>query len=300
MIAITGATGHTGRPAVEALLAKGEKVRVIGRDAKTLEPFVGKGAEAFVGNAEDTASMTAAFHGATAVFLVIPQALQIEDYRAYQERISDAYAAAIEKTRVPYVVALSSVGAQHAEKTGPIVGLHNMEQKLNRISGINVLYLRPAYFMENLFMTAEPIRTMGVFPGAAPPDAPLPWIAARDIGRYAATRLQARDFSGIATQELLGPRDITMQEAASIVGRSIGKPALSYTQVPFSMLELALGQMGLPKRSAGLLIELWKAGNAGLVAPQETRSASNTTPTTLDQFVADTFAPAYLSKTAGA
>ena len=36
MIVITGATGRTGRPAAEALLAKGEKVRVIGRDAKKL------------------------------------------------------------------------------------------------------------------------------------------------------------------------------------------------------------------------------------------------------------------------
>ena len=38
MIVITGATGNTGKPAAEALLAKGEKIRVIGRDAKKLEP----------------------------------------------------------------------------------------------------------------------------------------------------------------------------------------------------------------------------------------------------------------------
>lgn len=39
MIVVTGATGHTGKPAVEALLARGETVRVIGRDAKKLESF---------------------------------------------------------------------------------------------------------------------------------------------------------------------------------------------------------------------------------------------------------------------
>ena len=38
MIVIVGATGHTGRPAAEALLAKGEKIRAVGRDAKKLEP----------------------------------------------------------------------------------------------------------------------------------------------------------------------------------------------------------------------------------------------------------------------
>ena len=37
MIVVTGATGRTGRPATEALLAKGEKVRLVGRDAKKLD-----------------------------------------------------------------------------------------------------------------------------------------------------------------------------------------------------------------------------------------------------------------------
>jgi uncharacterized protein YbjT (DUF2867 family) len=64
MIAITGATGNTGRIAVEALLAGGEKVRAIGRDAKKLAPLAQKGAEAFVGKAEDPAQMSKAFESA--------------------------------------------------------------------------------------------------------------------------------------------------------------------------------------------------------------------------------------------
>jgi uncharacterized protein YbjT (DUF2867 family) len=123
VIVITGATGKTGRPTAEALLAGGEKVRVIGRDAKRLEPLVQKGAEAFVGNAQDAASMTKAFEGATAVYLMLPEDISQQDMRAHQERVSDSYGAAVANARVPYAVALSSIGAQHAEKTGPIVGL---------------------------------------------------------------------------------------------------------------------------------------------------------------------------------
>jgi uncharacterized protein YbjT (DUF2867 family) len=296
MIVITCATGNTGRPAAEALLAKGEKVRVIGRTASSLESFGQKGAEVFIGDVENAASMSDAFREADSVFLVIPQVLDREDYRDYQERVSDSYAAAVEKSGVRHVVALSGIGAQHSGKIGVATGLHNMEQKLNRTPGVNVLHLRPGYFMENLLMTADPIRTMGIFPGAFTHDAPLPWIAAQDIGRYAAARLQARDFSGSSTQELLGPRDITMREIASIIGKSIGLPRLGYTQVPYSMLEMALGQTGMPKSSAALLIELWKAAEAGLVVPQESRSAANTTPTSMEQFVANVFAPAYLAK----
>lgn len=295
MIVITGATGNTGRPATEALLDRGEKVRVIGRDAAKLEPLAKRGAEAFVGDVTDPASMTRAFQDASAIYLVIPQA-HVDDPRAYQESVSDSYAAALAAAKVPHVVTLSSVGAQQAEKTGPIVGLHNMEEKLNKISGLNVLHLRPSQFMENLLMNIAPLRMLGSLPGAAPGDKAQPWIATKDIGTYAAKRLAARDFSGVSVQEISGPRDVSWKELASIVGKAIGKPGLGYMQVPFMMLEPAFAQMGLPKKMAALMVELLKAMNAGLLDPQQPRTAANTTPTTMEQFVADVFVPEYNGK----
>src|SRR5215469_17138942 len=122
----------------------------------------------------------------------------------------------------------------------------------------------------------------------------MPWIATKDIGAYAANRLAARDFSGASTQELHGQRNISMNEAASIVGKAIGKTDVSYVQVPSPALETALLKMGLPKKTAELIIEMWEGANAGLIAPQEARSARNTTPTTLESFVTGAFAPAYL------
>jgi len=193
MIVVTGATGRTGGAAAKALLAAGQKVRVVGRDAKKLEAFVQKGAEAFVGNVEDSSSMTEAFTGADAVYLVVPEDSSQEDLRAHQEKTSDSFAAAVAAAHVPYVVALSSIGAQQAEGTGPIVGLHNLEQKLNRVSGLNVLHLRAAYFMENLIISIPPLRSMHMLPGGLKGDVPMPWIATKDIGTYAAKRLAARD-----------------------------------------------------------------------------------------------------------
>jgi uncharacterized protein YbjT (DUF2867 family) len=299
MIVIAGATGNTGRVAVEALLASGAKVRAIGRAAKKLEPLTQKGAEAFVGNAEDAAQMSKAFEGATAVYLLIPQSAD-EDYRAYQDSVSDAYLKAITSARVPYAVTLSSLGAQHPEKTGPIVGTYHLEQKMNSVPGLHVLHLRPGPFMENLFMGMVPLRTMGFLPGGTDSDLPVPMIAAKDIGAYAAKRLHARDFSGSSVQELFGPRDVTMKEVAKIVGEAIGKPKLSYMHVPAMMLEPALVQTGMPKKTAKLLIEMWKAGDSGLLTPLEKRSAENTRPTTIESFVTEVFAPAYLAKGAGA
>jgi uncharacterized protein YbjT (DUF2867 family) len=300
MIVVTGATGNSGSVAVKALLASGEKVRAIGRDRHKLQPLIDQGAEVFVGNVDDAQAMTAAFQGAAAVYLLIPPDMQIENFRVYQDRVSDAYAAAIKASGVKYAVTLSSLGAQHPQGTGPIVGLYHLEQKLNAIPGLNVLHLRATGFMENLLRVIQPLRSMGALPGAAPPDSPRPYIAARDIGAYAAVRLAARDFSGSSIQELLGQRDYTMREAATIIGKAIGNPGLGYMQVPLVMLEGGLVQMGLPKSSAAMMIELFKAENSGLCDPQEPRSAKNTTPTTVESFAAEVFAPAYLGKTASA
>lgn len=301
MIVITGATGNTGSVAADSLLAKGEKVRVVGRDASKLERFTSKGAEPFVANAESADEMARAFEGADAAYLVVPsQGLHSDDVRNYQERISDAYASAAEKSGLKFAVVLSSIGAQHVEKTGLIVGLHNLEEKLNRISSLNALYLRPASFMENLLMSIDGIRMMNALPGPAPADVPSPMIATRDIGNYAASRLAARDFSGHSTQELLGPRDVTMRDCAGIIGRAIGKPNLAYVQMPLMLLESALKSMGLPKSSTALVIEMWKAGNDGLLNPQEQRSEKNTTPTTLEQFADEVFAPQFQRRAARA
>lgn len=295
MIAVTGASGRTGRRVTEVLLAKGKKVRAIGRDAKRLAPLVKLGAEPSVGTVEDVPHLTAAFQGAEAVYLVLPEDLSQQDFRAHQQRVSDCYISAITKAGVPFALTLSSLGAQHASGTGPIVGLHNLEQMLNGVEGLNVLDIRAAYFMENLFMSIAPLREMGTLPGGLRGDVPMPWIATKDIGTYAADRLAALDFSGSSVQELHGQRDISMNEAASIVGKAIGKPDLSYTQVPGPMLEAALVQMGLSEKNARLLLEMWDGANADMIRPLEERSARNTTPTSLESFVDEVFAPAFLA-----
>ncbi len=47
MYVILGASGHTGHIAAKNLLARGEKVRVVGRNAARLQPLAAEGAEVF-------------------------------------------------------------------------------------------------------------------------------------------------------------------------------------------------------------------------------------------------------------
>jgi uncharacterized protein YbjT (DUF2867 family) len=82
MYVVTGATGNTGRVVAETLLAKGKRVRVIGRSAQNLQSLVEKGAEAFVGSVADSSATLRAFQGAQAVYVMIPPSYTAQDFRA--------------------------------------------------------------------------------------------------------------------------------------------------------------------------------------------------------------------------
>src|SRR5467141_29330 len=293
MYVILGATGNTGSVISNSLLMKGEKVRVVGRDATRLQRFVRKGAEAFTANVSDAAALGKAFAGARAAYLMLPPSMTSQDYRADQERECDAIAKAVKESGLRYAVHLSSYGAHVPEGTGPIAGLHSSEQKLNAISGLNVLHLRAAYFMENNLAAIGMSQGMGMFGHAMLPDLKLPMIATRDIGDYAARRMLNLDFSGKQTRELLGERDLSMTEATAVIARGIGKPDLRYEQFPYDQVQQVLEHMGMPPKKAALYIEMYKAINTGILIPREPRSPQNTTPTSFEQFVQDVFAPAY-------
>jgi uncharacterized protein YbjT (DUF2867 family) len=280
MYAITGATGNTGSVIANHLFTRGQKVRAIGRDLNRLQPLVARGAEPFTAELTDAARLTKAFSGTQAVYAMIPPSMASEDYRAYQDRVAEAIATAIERSGVKFVVSLSSIGADKSDKTGPVVGLHHLEQRLDRIPGINVLHLRAGYFMENTLAQARIIPK-------------LPMIATRDIGVFAAEALSRLDFTGQRTRELLGQRDISMAEVTTIIGKAIGKPDLSYVQAGDEQLRPALIQMGMSRNIADLILELSAALNSGHVRALEPRSAVNTTPTSYEAFVTEEFLPLY-------
>src|SRR5580704_1112969 len=289
---ILGSSGNTGSVVADFLLSKGEKVRVVGRDAGRLQRFVDKGGEAFTADLSDAAAITKAFTGARAAYLLLPPVKS----REVQERESDAIAKAVKESGLRYAVHLSSYGAQVPENTGPLVGLHASEEKLNAISGLSALHLRAGYFMENNLAAIGMIYGMGLVGNALLPDVKLPMIATRDVGNYAAQRLLHLDFSGKQTRELLGERDLSMKEATAVIGRGIGKPDLRYQQFPYDQVQQVLTELGVPPKGAAMYIEMYKAINAGVLVPLEPRSKENTTPTSIEQFVQDVFVAAYRGK----
>src|SRR5512142_1119671 len=127
MYVVTGASGNTGSVIVNGLLAKGEEVRAVARDADHLKGLVERGAEAFVADLADSAALARALEGAKAAYLMIPPDIRNENVRAYQDHLTETIATAVEQAQLKYAVVLSSVGADKPERTGPVVGLHRLE-----------------------------------------------------------------------------------------------------------------------------------------------------------------------------
>jgi uncharacterized protein YbjT (DUF2867 family) len=293
MFVVLGASGHTGEVVARTLLSRGQQVRAVGRSAEHLQSLAQSGAEVFPADATNTIALTHALRGADAAFVLLPPNVSTNDVGAFQERVSDAISDAARAAGLKHVVALSSVGADKSSGTGPVVGLHHLEKKLSAIDGLNALFLRAGYFMENTLPQVGVVRSLGNVVGPIQPTLKLPMIATRDIGAAAADALLRRDFRGKQARELLGQRDLDYTEITKIIGNAIGKPALGYVQAPDQQLRPALEQMGMSANFVGLLLEMAAALNSGFMKALEPRSAQNTTPTSYETFVNEEFVPAY-------
>jgi uncharacterized protein YbjT (DUF2867 family) len=293
MFVVTGATGNTGSVVANHLLDQKKTVRVIGRSKERLQPLIDRGAEAFVGDLSDQTALTKAFTGAEGVYAMIPPSATSQDYRGEQRRAAGAIAGALQQAGTKHAVVLSSVGADKESGTGPVGGLHEFEEILNRIAGLNVVHLRAGYFMENTLGQAGAIHAMGKAAGPLRGDLKLPMIAARDIGSAAAELLAALNFNGKQTRELLGQRDLSMDEVTAIIRKAIEKPDLKYVQLPGEQMQPIFIQMGMSPNVASLILEMAKALNSGHMRALEPRSTQNTTPTSYEVFVKEELVPLY-------
>lgn len=294
MYLITGATGNTGSVVAKGLLQQGKKVRVVARSQEKLKELASLGAETFIGDLTSQSTANQAFTGVEAAYLMIPPALTDPDFRGYQQRLTDVYGSALEANNtVKHVVVLSSFGADKDAQTGPILGLHFLEERLKQIKPLNSLALRAGYFMENTLGQAAVIHQRGAVVGPLKPDLKIPLIASIDIGNAALNALLQLNFTGHQTHDLQGQRDLTYLEMTAIIGAAIGKPDLPYQLISSEQFAGFLEQMGSAQNVAALMAEMVDAQNVGHVRSLEPRSKSNTTPTSFEQFVAETFVPAY-------
>ncbi len=280
MFVVAGVSGHVGSVVAKSLLAQKQPVRVLVRDAAKGKEWSQAGAQVAVGSLDDEAAVARALEGARGFFTLLPPNYQATDFFATQRKTADAIAAAVKRSRVPHVVMLSSVGADLAAGTGPIKGLHYLEEKL-RATGVQLTAIRAGSFQENFHNALGAARQAGIFPNFAPSaDYPMPMIATRDIGALAAQSLLAPAAKSEIV-DLHGPA-YSNRQVAEKLGAALGKP-LKVVDIPASEHVQALTKAGFSKELAAVFAEMYAGFAGGGIGPRGDRLVQG--KTSLDETI---------------
>jgi uncharacterized protein YbjT (DUF2867 family) len=275
MIVITGATGHTGSVAAQTLLEAGKKVRVVVRDAAKAERLKTLGAEVFVADLGDMAAFGRAVRGAEGVFLLSPPDLTARDFIADRKRLTQRQVDVLAAEKVPHVVLLSSIGAQHPTGTGLILSVHHAEQQL-RASGLPSTFVRAGYFVENWAGVVPSVQRDGVLPAFMAPEQPIPMVSTIDIGK-AVARALLDGPRGVRVIELAGPVDVSPNDVAAAFSRLLKQP-VKVIQAPLEAVVPTFSSFGMSENIAGLFRDMYEGLARGKLAAEPGEHVRGKTP----------------------
>lgn len=289
---ITGSVGHISRPIIEGLVKAGKSVTVITSSKDRVAEIEKLGAKAAVGQVQDGAFVKSAFKGAEVVYTMIPPIWQTNNWRASMNEVARNYVAALEQNGIKHVVNLSSVGGHHGNGCGPVDGLYDFEQMLNKVSGLNVKHLRPSFFFYN-FMAQIPMIKQAGFMGANYGGSDkLYLVHTNDIAAAALEELLNLSFKGSSVRYIFGD-ERSGQEIAQVLGNAIGKP-LQWVVFTDEQQKQGMLQAGLPETHAQGYTDMGKALREGFMQEDARHNKPALSPTKLEHFAKE-FAAAFNS-----
>jgi uncharacterized protein YbjT (DUF2867 family) len=229
MYAVTGITGQVGGVVARLLLAAGQDVRAVVRDAAKGEVWAKQGCEVALADVNDQQALQHAFEGTEGVFVLLPPTFDPTPGFPEAHKTIDTLRAALAAAKPSKVVVLSTIGAQ-ATQPNLLNQLQILEQELGTLP-MPVAFLRAAWFIENAAWDVAPARDSGIVPSFLQPlDKPVPMVATADIGRVAAELLR-ESWTGRRIVELEGPQRISPDMIAASFARLLGRD-VSMTVVP--------------------------------------------------------------------
>lgn len=222
MFAITGITGKVGGALARTLLAAGQPVRAVVRDARRAQAWADQGCEIALAHMEDAAALAAAFQDTAGVFVLPPSEFDPAPGFPEARSVIEAVRQALERARPAKVVCLSTIGAQ-ARETNLLSQRTLMEEALRSLP-MPLAFLRPAWFMENAAWDVAAARDEGILRSFLQPlDRPVPMVATADVGRVAAELLQ-QSWQGVREVALEGPRRVAPNDIARAFAHLLGRP----------------------------------------------------------------------------
>jgi NAD(P)H dehydrogenase (quinone) len=260
MYAITGITGKVGGALARTLLAAGQPVRAIVRDARKGDEWAARGCELAVAAMQDATALTHAFTGATAVFILPPSEFDPEPGYPEAQTVIDSVVEALTVANPTRVLCLSTIGAD-AVHDNLLSQRTMMESALGEVP-LPLTILRPAWFIDNAAWDVASARDEGVIHSfLQPTDKAFPMVAAKDVGRAAADLIQ-ENWTGVRIVELEGPCRVSPKDLADAFASVIGKPVRA-VPVPRESWDELFRSQGM--RNPGPRIRMLDGFNGGWI-----------------------------------
>jgi uncharacterized protein YbjT (DUF2867 family) len=262
-ITVTGSLGHISKPLTETLVKAGHKVTVVSSNADRTEEIKALGATPAIGSVEDVAFLTDALTGADAVYAMIPPNFGATEWKNWIAGIGQNYADAITAAGVKKVVHLSSIGAHLEDGTGPVTGIHRVEEIYNKLDDVAVKHLRPGFFYINFYANVDMVKHANIIGSNFGADTNMVLVHPNDIAAAAAEELQG-DFTGKSVRYVASDEK-TAGEVAKALGTAIGKPELPW--IEFTDADNTAGAVGagLPEEIAANYTEMGASVRTGIM-----------------------------------
>lgn len=284
-IAVTTPNGNVGRHLTRMLVRAGVRPLLLMRKPDQLADELRGHVDVACADSWDREQVVASTRGVDAIYWVAPTSVS-EDPMADYARATETIVAAVKDNQIARVVFQSSVGAEKRHGAGEIDGLAGTEVALDQL-GIDVAHLRCGYFFTNLILQIEAIRA-GRIETVLPLDAPMAWVAPRDIAEVAAMVLLDRSWRGRRVQAVHGPEDLTWAQVGELLTGELGREVAVELVTDEAMYQQYLA-VGMPPALASAVLGMSTGLRDGFV-PEQQRSIISTTPTTLRTWVRDELA----------
>ena len=289
---ITGSLGNISKPIVEGLVAAGHQVSVISSSADRAKEIEKLGAKALILDLTNGEQLKKAFQQVDVVYTMIPPIWKTNNWRQSQNEIAQQYIKALQGSSVKHIVNLSSIGADVGNGVGPVDGVHDFEQLLNKLEGVQVKHLRPSYFYNNLLAQIGLIKQAG-FLGANFGDGEKVFLVhPKDIAAAALEELLNLTFTGKSVRYVISD-ERSGQEIADVLGNAIDKK-LNWVVFSDEQQKAGLLQAGLSETHSQAYTDMGNALRNGIMQRDARKNLPRFSSIKLEDFAKD-FAKAFLA-----
>jgi uncharacterized protein YbjT (DUF2867 family) len=222
-ILVTGGTGTVGTEVVQALLRRGESVRVFTRNKEAKLPG---GVEVAIGDLLDPDSVRSALNGVDKLFLLVGN---VSD-EVTQALLAVALA---RQAKVKHITYLSVYQAERFPDVPHFIGKYAIENSL-RAFDTPFTVLRPGYFFQNDAQLKPVLTGAGLYPNPIG-KAGIAVIDVRDIADAAVVSLTTDGHAG-KIYNLVAPDALSGPGAAAIWSQALHKE-VRYADLPLEAFE---------------------------------------------------------------